>query len=158
MFLGGLWHGAAWSYAIWGTAHGVLLAFERLIGVKVSDPEKPPRWTLSGILRAFITFNLVSALWLLFKLPDFSHVLAFARWFVASSWRFESQKCFIVLLFSTPVVLLHFRTALQMQYERLSETGKTAWEAWGETGAYACMAFLIVVNSGTPGEFIYFQF
>jgi hypothetical protein len=29
---------------------------------------------------------------------------------------------------------------------------------WGEAFAYACMALLIVVNSGTPGEFIYFQF
>jgi alginate O-acetyltransferase complex protein AlgI len=156
MFLGGLWHGAAWSYAIWGTAHGVLLAFERLIGVKVSDPEKPPRWTLSGTLSAFITFNLVSALWLLFKLPDFSHVLAFARWLVKSPVGFESQRCFVVLLFSTPVVLLHFRKAFQ--YKLASGIAKPGLEAWGETAAYACMAFLIVVNSGTPGEFIYFQF
>jgi hypothetical protein len=71
MFLGGLWHGAAWSYALWGTAHGVLLALERLIGVKATDPKELPAWTAGSILRAFITFNIVSCLWLLFKLPIF---------------------------------------------------------------------------------------
>jgi len=31
MFLGGLWHGAEWKFAIWGTLHGILLACERFI-------------------------------------------------------------------------------------------------------------------------------
>ena len=34
MFLGGLWHGATWSYAVSGTFHGLLLAAERLMGVE----------------------------------------------------------------------------------------------------------------------------
>ena len=32
MLLGGLWHGAAWNFVIWGALHGVLLASERLRG------------------------------------------------------------------------------------------------------------------------------
>jgi alginate O-acetyltransferase complex protein AlgI len=158
MFLGGLWHGAAWSYAFWGTAHGVLLALERLAGVKADRLEKPSPWTPIAIFRAFITFNLVSALWLLFKLPDFSHVVAFAQRLVSSPWRFESQICFILLLFSLPIVLAHFYEAARERYQRADQPANLRWKAWVEAGAYAGMAFLIAVNSGTPGEFIYFQF
>src|SRR5205807_9010286 len=35
MFLGGLWHGAAWSYAIWGSFHGLALAVEKFLGVYI---------------------------------------------------------------------------------------------------------------------------
>lgn len=37
MFLGGLWHGAAWRFALWGAAHGLILAVERLIGVEPKE-------------------------------------------------------------------------------------------------------------------------
>ncbi len=32
MLLGGLWHGAAWNFVVWGGLHGALLAFERFRG------------------------------------------------------------------------------------------------------------------------------
>jgi alginate O-acetyltransferase complex protein AlgI len=47
MLLGGLWHGAAWSFMIWGGAHGVCLAAERFFGVK-TEGEK-----------VVISFNIV---------------------------------------------------------------------------------------------------
>jgi alginate O-acetyltransferase complex protein AlgI len=39
MFLGGLWHGAAWKFAIWGSLHGIFLALERLMGARRSERE-----------------------------------------------------------------------------------------------------------------------
>jgi alginate O-acetyltransferase complex protein AlgI len=40
MGLGGLWHGAAWKFAVWGLWHGVLLAFERFLGI--GEPSRGP--------------------------------------------------------------------------------------------------------------------
>ncbi len=63
-FISGLWHGAAWTFVLWGTLHGAIVALERLSG---SALEKIPR-----ILRAAGTFILVNFLWVLFRAESFS--------------------------------------------------------------------------------------
>lgn len=73
MFLGGLWHGAAWSYAIWGTFHGCALAAERL----VKDKVRVPNHRILNILRVLVVFSFVTFAWLLFKLPRFDQVVMY---------------------------------------------------------------------------------
>jgi alginate O-acetyltransferase complex protein AlgI len=158
MFLGGLWHGAAWSYAIWGTAHGILLAIERLCGVQGDDPRAPSRWTIGSVIQAVITFNFVSILWLLFKLPDFRQVIEFGRCLVSGKGGIEPQVLFVVALFSLPVVLMHLYHAAERPLASWRKRmGGMAWSR-AEALAYAAMLVLIGMNCGTPGEFIYFQF
>ena len=43
MFIGGLWHGAAWTFVVWGLLHGLYLVIERLVKVFV----RPAAWTES---------------------------------------------------------------------------------------------------------------
>ena len=61
MLLGGLWHGANWTFVVWGAYHGLLLAFERWLG-KQSLYHRLPRPVRSGI-----TFVLVLFSWVLFR-------------------------------------------------------------------------------------------
>jgi alginate O-acetyltransferase complex protein AlgI len=158
MFLGGLWHGAAWSYAIWGTAHGVLLAIERMAGVRPDAALGKCPWTIKGIFGAFIVFNLVSLLWLLFKLPDFGQVIAFCKCVAYNPNGLKVSLLYQIVVFSLPVVLMHFHQALRPWGARLRErVGYGRW-VWAEAVVYAVMTALILLNSGTPGEFIYFQF
>jgi alginate O-acetyltransferase complex protein AlgI len=56
MLLGGLWHGAAWSYAVWGFAHGLALALERLI----TGTQKAKRSLASRTVGAVIVFTYVT--------------------------------------------------------------------------------------------------
>jgi alginate O-acetyltransferase complex protein AlgI len=98
MFLGGLWHGAEWKFAVWGSLHGIFLALERLgSGIRgqrsesrdqkaeISAPPsvlRPPSSvlrSLSSIVRWFITFHLVTLLWLTFLMPDMASILAFFK-------------------------------------------------------------------------------
>ena len=66
MLLGGLWHGAAWNFVIWGGLHGALLAYERMRG-------KAPAYGQFGApLRVAITFVLVLVTWVFFRAPDLS--------------------------------------------------------------------------------------
>ena len=64
MLLGGLWHGAAWNFLIWGGLHGALLAMERLRG-KVSL-----YGALPGPVRVAMTFTIVLVTWVFFRAPD----------------------------------------------------------------------------------------
>jgi alginate O-acetyltransferase complex protein AlgI len=63
MVLGGLWHGASWNFAIWGGAHGIWLALERLWTRHFSF--RPPAW-----LQTPLTFLGVSLLWIPFRAAD----------------------------------------------------------------------------------------
>ncbi len=158
MFLGGLWHGAAWSYAVWGMGHGVLLAIERMFGVRAKATDEREPWTVWAVARVIITFNFVSVLWLLFKLPDFRHVIEFAKCLVHGKAGWEPRTFFVVALFGAPVVLMHFYGAIEHRLPAWrARWGERPW-AWAEATVYAVMVWLILVNCGTPGDFIYFQF
>lgn len=64
MLLGGLWHGAAWTFLIWGAIHGTLLAFERAIG-KDSLYRGLPKFA-----RVALTFVIVMFAWVFFRSAD----------------------------------------------------------------------------------------
>jgi alginate O-acetyltransferase complex protein AlgI len=71
MLLGGLWHGAAWNFVVWGALHGLLLAGERLRG-KVS----PYRWLPKAGRRA-TTFVLVLITWVFFRADDLPSAMVY---------------------------------------------------------------------------------
>ena len=60
MLLGGLWHGASWNFVLWGGAHGMLLALERLIR-RLGIPPPPL------LLRRGLVFLVVTIAWVPFK-------------------------------------------------------------------------------------------
>ena len=62
MLLGGLWHGANWTFVVWGAYHGLLLIAERLV---------EPRWDRVPLaIRRAVTFVLVVFSWVLFRSTD----------------------------------------------------------------------------------------
>ncbi|MDB4809554.1 MBOAT family protein, partial [bacterium] len=76
MTLGGLWHGAAWSYLIWGGYHGLLLSAERM--TRLPSPDNKNLIGLSTLwVRYGMVFLLVSLGWSFFKLPDITHASLF---------------------------------------------------------------------------------
>ena len=69
MVLGGLWHGAALRFVLWGGIHGMALALHKLWlsvvpGAKAAGSEMKRGWRIAGI---FLTFNLVCFSWLMFR-------------------------------------------------------------------------------------------
>ena len=72
MLLGGLWHGAQWTFIAWGALHGIVLAVERVVG------KKPFYARLPRPVRVGITFVLVLFSWVFFRaksLDDAVHYL-----------------------------------------------------------------------------------
>ena len=69
MLLGGLWHGAAWNFVIWGGIHGVWQAVERQ-GVLVGGLD--PKGFRTRLLRGLITFHVVCLAWVFFRAETFT--------------------------------------------------------------------------------------
>ena len=71
MLLGGLWHGAAWNFVVWGGFHGLLLAMERMRGGEAATA----RWPHA--VRVAVTFLLVLISWVFFRAADLPAALGY---------------------------------------------------------------------------------
>jgi alginate O-acetyltransferase complex protein AlgI len=77
MLLGGLWHGANWTFVFWGFLHGLYLVLQRLIGPsyeKVTRELNVPR-LLSGTLSMAVVFALTCFAWIFFRSQTFEQAL-----------------------------------------------------------------------------------
>ena len=150
MTLGGLWHGAAWTYALWGFTHGAALAIERYI----ADNTTLKLNHFGTIIKGIFVFLFVSAAWILFRLtPDGVITFAYYSWenLTKSLNVLDIHLITFTLVYSLPVILYH---AIYLYKD------KKYWPQIKRTEYlfYAIMLFLIITNSGTSGSFIYFQF
>jgi len=149
MVLGGLWHGAAWSYAVWGAFHGLALAIERFIEQNFRIKIK---LTGGKVLKGLMVFSFVTLAWLLFKLP-FDQVLLYLKTIYTNrALQNEYVLIICILLYSLPVVVYHLLYLFppdwkfRMMLQRYQPIG------------YGFLLLMITVNSGPSGSFIYFQF
>ncbi|HYD40218.1 MAG TPA: MBOAT family O-acyltransferase [Anaeromyxobacter sp.] len=75
MLLGGLWHGAAWGFVLWGALHGLYLAIHKLVSSVRPPAPDPPR--LLQLAKGAAVFLLVSLTWIPFREPDGGRALHF---------------------------------------------------------------------------------
>ncbi len=148
MLLGGLWHGAALHFIAWGAYHGVLLTFGR---GKPSTAANGAWW--SALRRQVVCFHLVVFGWLLFRIQDLPHFLAYLKGLAGNGVGTQLHGVFYLVLGTA--VGLHLIPKdrwymLETQFLRLPVPV--------QAGAYA---LLLVLLSGVTLEapaFIYFQF
>jgi alginate O-acetyltransferase complex protein AlgI len=151
MTIGGLWHGANWTFVVWGLLHGGALAFERCMTQLGLDFLKwrPLKW--------FLTFFFVNLAWIFFRSPDFA---------VASVWL---QKIFFL---SGPIDLHlyylptkykdRFFTAAALALI-IALTCKNTWERtfapnWFRAVVLAILFAISLTYMGDESPFLYFQF
>jgi alginate O-acetyltransferase complex protein AlgI len=155
MFLGGLWHGAEWKFALWGTLHGVLLGVERFCFRKRTKEQVAlPRPTWRAVLGWFYTFHAVTLLWLTFLMPDLRQIGIFFQELTIPG-KIIGPVVFSSLVFSSIVVLYH---AIGWWNEHRPESMERFKGSFLEGLALGIMVFLLLTNSGGPQGFIYFQF
>lgn len=179
MFLGGLWHGAAWKFALWGSLHGMALAAERLggsmlrsngisanqiesknqSGVAASCVSLLPKHriaeTLKHLFSWFLTFHLVTLLWLTFLMPDMASIVAFFKGVWSGRMGFSGPPVFSLVFYGSAVVIYHLWGWLK---EHQSHFAARLARSPLEPMLHAIMIFLIITNPGAPRGFIYFQF
>ena len=94
MLIGGLWHGASWTFVVWGALHGIALCVHKLY-MKIAKHDKNYQGTLLGnICSIAITYIFVSFCWIFFRAKNFeiakSVILGVFNWksgiIYISSW------------------------------------------------------------------------
>ncbi len=150
MILGGLWHGAQWSYAIWGLAHGAVLVLERMTSNLL------PTFKLGKvgkIIKGISVFIYITLAWLLFKLPNFNDVIKFFNTLIINFYLPNNDNLIVsILIYSMPIIIYH------LSYLAIINNILKNKIRFIEPFIYAILLFLIFTNSGSQGSFIYFQF
>jgi len=95
----GVWHGANWTFLLWGAYHGVLLLTERALGVGRMPSAAAARIPSIAQLR---TIGLVVAGWILFRSPDIAHAGGFARAIVRPALELPAEMSIAL----TPLTLI----------------------------------------------------
>lgn len=144
MLLGGLWHGANWTFVVWGGYHGLLLGLSRAGSAGLAQ--------VPGWLRASGTFLLVVVGWVLFRAQNFGMVNGLLR-----------RMCFPTE--GSMPVGWPFLTATVVVAAVFAHVGPNTFEIshnWGKA-ATVCLALLFaaclaVIYGGQQSPFLYFQF
>ena len=171
MLLGGLWHGASWSFLIWGGLHGLLLILHR---AWTSFPVQRRLASLRGapgaVWNAFcvaLTFNAVCLAWCFFRLTDVRQsLICVTQWF-----RFDSETMFIGLAENGALWIWLVAYALVVfAVSRMSRTPQISGFCaelrghplgrgviWGAAASLLIIS-LLLARTGERAPFIYFQF
>lgn len=154
MLLGGLWHGAAWTFVLWGGFHGAILVVYRMLGVdewlrRRQGSEAVRR--LQDAALVLLMFVLVCVGWLLFRARDMNTVAAFFRGF-DGTFSFEPFRS--VLFYVVP--LLAFE-ALQVWKGKLEPLPEIPGFVRMNIQLFVIFGLLILASTKTQ-EFIYFAF
>ena len=175
MLLGGIWHGAAWNFIIWGAIHGLALAGERLFsgarrdaatelalapqGVATLSAAAVPQLRRETFLRralgVIVTFHIVCLAWIFFRAESLDFALAYLAGFANWSAPMQYGQPFLLLLVGFSL-LAHFlpgswATDVGRHLERYSAIGLGLLLGFG----------ILLIESVAPegvAPFIYFQF
>lgn len=151
MLLGGLWHGAAWTFVAWGFIHALLLIGEHGINKMRLDTSRMP-----AVIKMVIFFHLVCVTWVFFRAQSIDGAFHILHSIV---WKFDLSATFWILVidlvrFAGPLLLLQYLEYRRKNPDWLSQTH------WTPQGLiYAALILLMIIFGVTGGnEFIYFQF
>jgi D-alanyl-lipoteichoic acid acyltransferase DltB (MBOAT superfamily) len=160
-FLSGLWHGASWTFVLWGLLHGLYLIVESLLTFVIPEQWRK-RWLRWSWLRILLVFHLTCLAWIFFRADS----IVDAFYVLTHLWPFGSAPSvwqeihttiptiILVLLLGATLVLV--TVAQEWWKHRLSFHRWPVWIRWGFD--YAVLFGILFLQSNMSPDFIYFQF
>ena len=156
MVIGGLWHGANWTFVIWGAIHGGFLVGER--AVKKYWAERgpiglPPQ--LVATLQWLLTFNVVCLAWVFFRAPDISDAFAVLGRLVGSG---GSATQVTLLMVGTIVLMVASQFVPQRVPEQITEKFSHLAPVLQMVALGVGIVLIDALGPEGIAPFIYFQF
>jgi D-alanyl-lipoteichoic acid acyltransferase DltB (MBOAT superfamily) len=160
--LSGLWHGANWTFLVWGALHALFMVIETALGLGTPKPGDPPR-RVPTFVAWLVTLHLVVLAWIFFRASSLENAFAviagiFSGPFVHGNPFAElglGRQHWLIVVPALVVLGL----AENGRARRWLEARLGTWPApvrWGVL--YAAVLAVAAVSSGAPRQFIYFQF
>lgn len=155
MLLGGLWHGASWTFVVWGALHGTYLIVERLLKTFVKDI---PLWHTRAfmVLFWFVTFMGVCFAWVFFRAQTFSRAWTICESMMGINGNFksgflENKSVYLIAAATLGIHLFLRNKSLEYLGSKIPLPVISA--------VLAVMLFMILLClNGEASAFIYFQF
>ncbi len=154
MLLGGLWHGASWTFVVWGALHGAYLASERWLRQHFAGYTPGP---VVCVLLGLLTYALVNVTWVFFRAKTFEKAWLVLKGMAGANSASEpilaAAHLIAIAVIVGGLVLAHW----QMRTRTL-ESLVAMSPAPVIAAAWSLMLFAVIVEQGTGNAFIYFQF
>jgi alginate O-acetyltransferase complex protein AlgI len=154
MLLGGLWHGASWTFVVWGGLHGFYLAIERVVRSRWTGAAPGP---LGMFALGAATYALVNIAWVFFRAKSFG-----GAWVVLKGMFGLNAEPVPILAFAHLVAVVVIVGGLvathSLMRSRTLESVIARTPSAVIAVGWALLAFAIVIEQGTGDAFIYFQF
>lgn len=160
MLLGGLWHGANWTFVVFGAIHGVVLSVERFLfpaKAKSADAALPRglRRFTSIWAQRILTFNVFCLSLVFFRAPSLSSAVQLLGGLFHFTWRSQYLSAFVMLcIFSLPLFLMDLLLEARNHEYPFAEAHYAV-----RTGLAVVTLVVLALFSGSKfSTFIYFQF
>src|SRR5436853_3287078 len=160
MVLAGLWHGANWTFVIFGAIHGIVLPLERFFSPAKAKPRAgsvpaPPTGFFALWARRILTFNILCLSLAFFRAPSLHAAVEFLAGLSNFAWRPEYASAFFLLcLYSLPLFLI------DLHLEATNQEYPFANTSYAFRTALAASAFVALglFSGSNLNSFVYFQF
>lgn len=151
----GLWHGASWTFVVWGALHGLMRVLEKYFSALFKFEIKKG-WSFLNALLVIKTFMLTAFIWIFFRASNFQN----AKDMVKALLRNSNVAASTELDFVTPVIFASAMILFDLfLYNSRMDTKLNAQKTVLRWTIYAALLFCLMALSGTQKfTFIYFQF
>jgi alginate O-acetyltransferase complex protein AlgI len=153
MLIGGLWHGAAWTFVFWGFLHGTYLVIERVLRKFVKSEMNA--W--QGFLLAILTYTLVNFTWVFFRAKEFGTAKNMILSMLYLNGDGEKILGYFDIIKVMVISLILFLTHWYMRRNTVKSVS-TNLNPYVFGVFWAILVFLILIAQGSGEQFIYFQF
>jgi alginate O-acetyltransferase complex protein AlgI len=156
MFLGGLWHGASWTFVMWGLLHGFYLVVEHFLQQHFGGANwTKVHWGRLGL--GLVTFFLVSLAWVFFRSADFS-----SAWILMGSlfglYDQSSQILSTREIIQVSLVVVGLLCSHWYLHEKRLEHAMENFSTRFVVSIWVTMLCGLILMQGGANAFIYFQF
>jgi len=167
--LGGIWHGAGWTFVFWGFLHGAALVIHRA-WTKLG-------FTIPTVLAWFITFNFINIAWIFFRAKEWGDALRILKAMLGINMQYVQKQLAAIahypnpLLEYLPIMTLYYVLAMLLlgfimtlcfrnsnEIKSKFDTMKYVPISWFLFSGVIMGISLVIIGANTNSEFLYFNF
>lgn len=156
MLLGGLWHGAAWNFVLWGLYHGIVLGIHRAIG-SIRAAALEHKNVLNDVMKITLFFMVICYGWLLFRAPSLDKIVSLTSTLIVDFGNMDFGAAWprLAAVLGLPIFfIIELVEKIGVEKPFYKKMPVPAW-----TSLYAAIIFNIAIGMTTEStQFIYMVF